>query len=758
MPLNLPDAPRILITRTDRIGDLVLTTPLFKALREKFPKAWIAAVVFLEHREIVQENPFLDEVILYDKKGSERDLWGQFRFSQKLRSKKVDVVIHAHGTNRMHLAAWFAGIPLRIGYARRVPWTLTHVHPYNKKEGKKQEAEYLFELLDLLGVTPPKEIETFFPVTERFVRSFESLRMFLKIPCDRPWIVLNPSASDVTKMWPADRFAELVTRIRKDHSSVFIAIGTAEDRPLIKRLIQNTPVPVFDLSGRLSLGMLGALLQRSALLVSNDSGPVHIATAVGTPVVSIFGRYEAGLGPKRWQPLGERSRVVAKDVSRIPEAERKFTYIDEITVDEVFRAVNDLLGSSGKQFLRQKEHSAKEISDGGGSMAQTVPRHPPSVIRHPIPIRCVLIVHPYGIGDLLFVTPVMRALRLIPTVETVDLLLGSRTREVVENNPHINDIFVMDKDRAHRQTWLENLRDYWELGRKLRAKHYDLILDYSLRREHAFFGRFFLGIPKCAGFAYKKRAIFHNIRFLLPEGFWKRHVVDFYCDLAEAAGILVEDRFPEYYFPKAHSPSEGSKVNGTSPGNLLKEENESQDKLKLLPERFLAVAPGGGDSWGKEASFKRWPAKYFAALIEKLQTERNIHGVAILGSRSERALCEELQAMVQPPSVVLAGETNLTQTAMVLKKSALFIGNDGGLIHLAHALHVPLLAFYGPVPPEVYGPYPPSPDAIAIFKQGLECRPCYYKFRYRKDCQTIACLTDLKPEEAFEQIKGQVPF
>ncbi|OGX11474.1 MAG: lipopolysaccharide heptosyltransferase II [Omnitrophica bacterium RIFOXYB12_FULL_50_7] len=354
-------------------------------------------------------------------------------------------------------------------------------------------------------------------------------------------------------------------------------------------------------------------------------------------------------------------------------------------------------------------------------------------------LRRVLIVHPYGIGDLLFVTPVMRALRLIPTIETVDLLLGSRTREVVENNPHINDIFVVDKDHAHRQTVLENLRDQWELGQKLRAKHYDLILDYSLRREHAFFGRFFLGIPRCAGFAYKKRATFHNIRFPLPEAFWKRHVVDFYCDLAEAAGIPVKDRFLEYYFSK--------------PLSLI--EAEAAEKLKLLPGRFLTVAPGGGDSWGKEASFKRWPVKYFAELIKKLQEERNIHGVAILGSHSERALCEELQAMVRPPSIVLAGETKLAQTAMVLKKSALFIGNDGGLVHLARALHVPHVAFYGPVPPEVYGPYPPSPDAIAIFKSDLECRPCYYKFRYNKQCQTIACLKDLKPDEVFEQLGGQ---
>ncbi|MFH0985471.1 MAG: lipopolysaccharide heptosyltransferase II [Candidatus Omnitrophota bacterium] len=741
MPLKLPETPRILVTRTDRIGDLVLTTPLFRALREKFPKAWIAAVVFLEHREIVEGNPYLDEVILYDKTGNERGLLGQFLFSRKLRSKKFDVVIHAHGTNRMHLAAWLAGIPKRIGYGRRASWALTHVHPYNKKEGQKQEAEYLFDLLSFLDVKAPSRIAPFFPVTDRSVRSFENLRLFHKIPVDLPWIVLNLSASDVTKMWPVERFAELVTRMRKDHSCVFLAIGVSADRPLIQKLTQHTSVPVFDLSGRLSLGMLGALLKRSALLISNDSGPVHIANAVETPVVSIFGRYGAGLGPERWRPLGDRSRVVAKDVSHIPESERKFTYIDEIAVEDVLAAANDLLGSSGTHSC-EGESPEKRRAEGGGRMEQTVSRHPPSAIPHPAKIRRILIVHPYGIGDLLFVTPVMRALRLIPTVETVDLLLGSRTREVVENNPHINDIFVADKDKAHRQTRLENFRDFWELGRKLRAKRYDLILDYSLRREHAFFGRFLLGIPKCAGFAYKKRATFHNIRFPLPEAFWKRHVVDFYCDLAEAAGIPVEDRFLEYCFPKTVSLIEA----------------EVAGKLKLLPERFLAVAPGGGDSWGKEASFKRWPAKYFAELIKKLQEEKGIHGVAILGSRSERALCEEFQSMIKPPSVVLAGETSLSQTAMVLKKSVLFVGNDGGLVHLAHALHVPLIAFYGPVPPEVYGPYPSSPEAVAVFKQSLECRPCYYKFRYNKECKTIACLNDLNPEEAFEQIRGQTPF
>ncbi|HNX67996.1 MAG TPA: glycosyltransferase family 9 protein [Candidatus Omnitrophota bacterium] len=342
MERKFPEVPRILVTRTDRIGDLVLTTPVFRAIRSKFPKAHLAALVFLEHREIVEGNPDLDEVILYDKRGAEKNLWGQWKFARRLRKKKFDMVIHCHGTNRMHLAGWLAGIPVRIGYARRAPWALTQVHPYNKKEGKKQEAEYLFDLLKPLGIVPPPKVIPFFPVTDRVERSLENLLAFHKVPGDKPWIVLSPSASDATKMWPAVRFGELATRIHCGHSCVFIAVGKREDRVIIETLKRHTQAPVFDLSGRLSLGMLGALLKRSALLVSNDSGPVHIATAVGAPVVSIFGRYEPGLGPERWRPLGSRVRVVAKDVSGIPETERKFTYIDDIAVEDVFCAVRDL--------------------------------------------------------------------------------------------------------------------------------------------------------------------------------------------------------------------------------------------------------------------------------------------------------------------------------------------------------------------------------------------------------------------------------
>ncbi|MBU9889500.1 MAG: hypothetical protein KTQ49_06500, partial [Candidatus Omnitrophica bacterium] len=495
----------------------------------------------------------------------------------------------------------------------------------------------------------------------------------------------------------------------------------------------STAVPVIDVSGKMTLGMLGALLKKASILISNDSGPVHIASAGGTPVVSIFGRHEPGLASRRWQPLGNRWRVVSKDVSGIPETQRKFTYIDEVTVDQVYQAAQELY-SKNPPVVISKAPCLPERA------FETMEKRAVAPWSRPVPkLRRVLIVHPYGIGDLLFITPILRALRLIPTVETVDLLLGSRTREIVENNPHVNESFVMDKDRMRRQSGPVNLRQSIELGRQLRAKHYDLLLDYSLRREHAFLGQFFLGIPRCAGFAYKKRAVFHNVRFPLPEGFWGRPAADFYCDLAEEAGVPVEDRFLEFYFPS----------------DTASLEEKITRKLNGLKGPFLAVSPGGGDSWGREAAFKRWPVQNFSKLIQMIQPKLKVSGVCILGSSSEKVLCEELKRSLEVPAVVLAGETSLNETAMLLKRSSLFIGNDGGLVHLARALEVPLAAFYGPVPPEVYGPYPPSHRAAAVFKADLLCRPCYKKFRFNNTCATIACLKELTPEEAMKSLEEQ---
>jgi len=354
-------------------------------------------------------------------------------------------------------------------------------------------------------------------------------------------------------------------------------------------------------------------------------------------------------------------------------------------------------------------------------------------------LKRVLVVHPYGLGDFLFVTPVLRALRLISSVEKVDLLLGSRTAEIVRENPHVDEIFVVDKGRYQQQGRLQTLREAAALGRELRSRHYDLMLDYSLRSEYAVLGRLFLGIPRTAGFNYKRRGIYHTIRMPLPNGFNGRPAVDIYCGLAERAGIRVEDRWMELYLSAAAR-------------------DEALKKWKLKTGRadfgrFLCVSPGGGESWGKDAHFKQWPVPFFAELCARLYSKGGFEGVVILGSPGEKELAASLAQKLTIPTFDFSGELSILESAALLEQAALFLGNDGGLVHMAHALRVPLLAFYGPVDPAVYGPAPASSRALAIYKKDLACRPCYARFRYNSACEKRECLQALTAEEAWQQIE-----
>lgn len=347
-------------------------------------------------------------------------------------------------------------------------------------------------------------------------------------------------------------------------------------------------------------------------------------------------------------------------------------------------------------------------------------------------LRRILIVQPYGIGDALFMTPLLRALRTLPTVETVDLLLGSRTESVFRNNPHVDQIFSIDKGKwqaSKAQVW----KDACWLWRNLRGR-YDLLIDFSLQREYAFYGGFFLGIPRRIGLNFKHRGIFLTQSIPLEEGYEGRHAVDFYCEVGKLIGLEIEDRFLEFYVMDEDR----------------KEAEEILCRGGLYARPYLAVAPGGGESWGKDAHFKRWPPNHFAELISLFKERMDFEGVLILGSAGERELGEEIGKESSVPAINLCGELSLGSTAALLEKAALFLANDGGLVHLAHTLHVPLISLFGPVDPEVYGPYPAAPEAIGVVRKNLPCRPCYFRFRYNSACVDRECLTALEPKTVLE--------
>lgn len=301
---NMDKPKRILIIRTDRLGDVILSTPVIKNLRAAYPKAHIAFMCRPYTKPVLEGNPYLDEVIVYDKYGKHKSIWASVQFSLYLRKKKFDWAIILHPTNRAHFIAFLAGIPYRVGWDRKMSYFLTKKIPHTKQEGKKHELEYTLDILNQIGV-PVFDFNTYFPVNEYAIKKVEELFKKLGLGEGEKIIVIHPSASCPSKRWPEEYFSQLIKLISDKGNLKIIIVTSENEKKFGQKIVDENEV--IDLRGKLNIAELGALLRKSSLFISNDSGPVHIAAALEIPVISIFGRCDPGLSPRRWRPLGKKS-------------------------------------------------------------------------------------------------------------------------------------------------------------------------------------------------------------------------------------------------------------------------------------------------------------------------------------------------------------------------------------------------------------------------------------------------------------------
>ncbi|MBU1113084.1 MAG: glycosyltransferase family 9 protein, partial [Candidatus Omnitrophica bacterium] len=295
---------RILIVRTDRLGDVILSTPVIKNLRLAYPKAHIAFICRPYTKDVLLGNPYLDEVIVCDKQIREKGLWGILRFAAALKTKKFDLAIVLHPTDRAHLIVFLAGIPRRVGWIKKMGWLLTDRIPHRKQEGKKHELEYNLDILRYLNI-PVEDKKIYFPVSSQAQTGVDERLNQAGIAKNTRFIVIHPSASCPSKRWPENYFSELVKILKAKVDLPMIAVTSKEESGFADRLVKENEI--IDFRGKLNIPELGALFKRAALFISNDSGPVHIAASLNVPVISIFGRKDPGLSPLRWMPQGKSS-------------------------------------------------------------------------------------------------------------------------------------------------------------------------------------------------------------------------------------------------------------------------------------------------------------------------------------------------------------------------------------------------------------------------------------------------------------------
>jgi len=306
---------RILVRGTNWIGDAVLTTPALMAIRKGFPHARIALLAKPAIAELLHGHPAVDEIVLYRDPGPHAGLGGKLTLARLLRRGRYDLAILLQNAFEAAAITALAGIPNRYGYATDGrAFLLTHRVPLTPKIRRNHQVHYYLELLRPLGIQVEPEPPTLRTTPGEDAEAIEHLRAF-EVDAKKVLIGLNPgSVYGTAKRWLPERFAEVADRVAAEHGGVVLIFGGQGEEELGAALAGRMAAPTVVLSGRTTVRRLMALIKQCRLFITNDTGPMHIATAFGVPTVAIFGPTD----PLTTSPFGSGHELVRHPVDCSP--------------------------------------------------------------------------------------------------------------------------------------------------------------------------------------------------------------------------------------------------------------------------------------------------------------------------------------------------------------------------------------------------------------------------------------------------------
>lgn len=340
---RLPPPRKVAIVRASRIGDYVCATPAFRALRRALPGAEITLIALPFARELVARSALIDRHESFPGFPGIAEQWFEARrataFFQRMQAECFDLAIQLHGSG-----IYANPFTLLLGARATAGWVRAGDGPGRLDAALPQpaglhEIERVLNLTTFLGALPCGE-ETEFPLFDADHVAAERLLA----RAARPLIGLHPAATDPTKRWPPQRFAEAGSAVQRRYGGTVVVVSGPGERPLADAVASGLYGPCLNLGGRTTLPVLGGVIARLALLISNDSGPAHIAYALGTPAVTIFG----GTDPAVWGPLrSRRQRVLSHPVPCWPcnaaECSAGFECLLATDVDQVVVAAQAAL-------------------------------------------------------------------------------------------------------------------------------------------------------------------------------------------------------------------------------------------------------------------------------------------------------------------------------------------------------------------------------------------------------------------------------
>lgn len=315
------------------MGDVLMNLPAVRLLRQTFPKAWITLLVDEKVADLFRNHPDIDEVMTVNAPALERSFAARRALRKKIKAAAFDLALVANPQKNLHLMMFLARIPYRIGYDRKWGFLLNKRLPVSDNAGRHE----IDRNLHLASLASDKTWDgaLSLPVDERAMAGIRE-RLAVELKDDRPVIAIHPGTSLAAKRWAPDRFAALGNRIEEAMGANVVLIGGVEERPASEAVSSGMKRKPVDWTGRLTLKELVAFFHhpRVRLLVSADSGPVHVAWISGTPVVALYAKGAPGCEPARWGPRDGVSRTIFKPIG-------------DISADEVAAAAGELL-SRGK--------------------------------------------------------------------------------------------------------------------------------------------------------------------------------------------------------------------------------------------------------------------------------------------------------------------------------------------------------------------------------------------------------------------------
>ena len=328
---------KILLIRLSSLGDIVLTTPAIRAVRANFPNAYIAMLVAKQSADTLRENPHLDEIITFDRLAKDKDTGEMWRTVRLLRERKFTLAIDLQRKFRTEMLMYLSGATEQVGKG----WFCT-VRVFER--GNKHATEHYFDLLHAVGIpAEDRKLELFLAESERR-DALQRLKTAGVVDAGLK-VGLFPGAGWKLREWMPERFAAIGDRLVQHFNADVLIFGGEKETELVHTVANLMHTRAIPFVGNLQVRQLAACIEQCDLFLTNDTGPMHIAAAVGTPTVSLFGPGNH----IRFQPLGALHQTIRHDVPCSPC--KQFTdkckdniCMKGIGVDEVWHSISRVLG------------------------------------------------------------------------------------------------------------------------------------------------------------------------------------------------------------------------------------------------------------------------------------------------------------------------------------------------------------------------------------------------------------------------------